>query len=99
MNKLKRKDISNRNSFKKQELKVNILKNIQFNFCLAGNIRMKSLDKIFELTDYKSNTKINNRCVATISKKSVNKKFKLARMAFLRLARFGKICGFKKAVW
>lgn len=99
MNKLKRKDVYSRKNFKTQELKINILKNIQFHSCLAENIKMKSLNKMFEFSNYKSKTKINNRCVKTISKKNVNKKFKLSRMAFLRLVRFGKFSGFKKSVW
>ena len=99
MNKLKRKDNAFRKIFKKNELKTTLLKNIQSNFYLTANIRLKSLDMSFASENGAYKTKINNRCIKTVSKKNINKKFKLSRIELLRLIRSGKVYGFKKSVW
>ena len=69
MNKLKRKDNTFRKSFKQKELKTNILKNVQSNHYLTANVRLKSLDIILEFKRNMTSTKINNRCIKTVSKK------------------------------
>ena len=100
MQKLKRKDNTARKKLKRGELKNNILKNLQYNDNLLLNLKFKAFDQILiQFDKTKSKTAINNRCLQTISKKALNKKFKLSRIEFLRLVRGGHVCGFQKAVW
>lgn len=99
MIKLKFKDIKNRSQFKNKELKIRLLKNINSNSNLYLTDRWKSLEQFQMTGEYISRTKINNRCVETVSKKSFNTKFKLSRTEFLRRARVGKISGMQKAIW
>lgn len=99
MNKLKRKDSIYRLNTKKTELKSILLKSIQSNMLLNSSIRLKSSDIISDFNKKKHRTRINTYCNKTVSKKTVNKKFKLSRTALLRLMRLGRIAGFRKAVW
>lgn len=99
MKKLKKKDNAIRIDFKKKELKLRILKNLQKNNLLRRQINWKSFDLLKSYGNDKPFTAINNRCVATVSKKSVNKNFRFSRLELLRHIREGRVNGLKKAVW
>lgn len=72
-----------------------IVKNKKLFFSLKYNATL-SLDYLFEQN---SKNKINNYCIYTFRKKSLLNKFKMSRIIFLNLSRFGQIFGIKKAVW
>lgn len=100
MIKLKRKNTHFRHIFKKNELKAGILKNIHSNFYLNSGIRLESLRYILEPKIGSTlKTKLIDKCITTVSTKTLNKNFKLSRHELLRMIRLGKISGFKKSVW
>ena len=99
MKKLKRKDILNRKKFKMIELKNKILKNIQSNDYLSINTKWISFENLSKNENRNTKLKITNRCINTISKKSVDKRFKLSRHETLKNVRSGKLSGIKKSVW
>jgi ribosomal protein S14 len=90
------KDISYRNSFKKQELEIKGLKIL---------IRMKSFNYLHILNIYsKINkrsfiSKINNLCFITFRNKSIYKKFNISRIKLKELANNGLLLGLKKYSW
>jgi ribosomal protein S14 len=46
-----------------------------------------------------SKSKINNRCILTNRRRSINNKYAISRLKMLELMKLGIIPGYKKAVW
>ena len=99
MNRLLIKDKLNRKIFKKTELRSAVLKNLKTNSNISQGTRWRAIYKLDKMEKQSSKVSINNRCIETISKKNFNRKFKLSRCEFRRMAREGRISGFSKAVW
>lgn len=72
-----------------------ITKNKQF-FLL---VRFQAYLKLKKLVNLISIFSVIKRCFGSINSKSFNKFTLLSRFIFLKLARMGKIYGFKKSVW
>jgi ribosomal protein S14 len=76
-----------------------ILKAIIKNKILLYSIRFNVILKLDSLSKYSPRNKINNYCIYTFRKKSILSKFRMSRLIFLNLSRFGLIAGIKKSVW
>lgn len=100
----KYKDIKNRNSFFKEEIKKNILK-----FLFVNNLNQKNLNsnvrkKILYFYLSKSNkryskTKLIRRCILTNRSKVSYRKFAISRVKLRELLKYNIIPGYKKAIW
>ena len=96
MKKLAFKDNIKRKQIKKEEKRLFIIKQISKNLCFKKNFRLNTIEKSQNNT---SRTKLSNRCIQTINKKTTNKLSKFSRMIFLKTIRSGFVSGFKKASW
>ena len=99
MRKIFIKDIKNRNSIKKLELKHFILKQISNDSNLSKLIKWNSFKKLSNLPKRGSKTYISNRCVKTINKKTFNKLSNFSRTVFFKLVKSGEISGMRKSSW
>jgi len=96
---LAQKDKQIRSSVFKFETAQFILKSIIKNKKIKSSIRWNAIIKLDSLPKNSSKNKVNKRCILTNRKKGIISKFRLSRLAFLRLSRSGQISGIKKAVW
>lgn len=99
MKKLKKTDIAARKAFKTAELEKRLFKNVYDNNFLLTQIKWKALELSQRHGSACSKAKSVNRCIETISRKSVHKGFRLSRLSLIKLIRTGKINGVKKSVW
>jgi ribosomal protein S14 len=76
-----------------------ILKAILKNKILLLSIKFNIMLKLVCVSKCSSRNKINNYCIYTFRKKSILSKFRMSRLIFLNLSRFGQIAGIKKSVW
>lgn len=76
-----------------------ILKSIIKNKFFFSTIRWNAILKLENLPKNSSKSKFNKRCILTNRKKGMVSKFKLSRLAFLKMSRLGQISGIKKSVW
>lgn len=94
---LKRKDNSKRNSYKKNESKLNKLKSISKNLDINKRLFIQ-LDNINYLRK-NSKVRIKNRCILTARGKGIHKDFKLSRIKLRDYASNGLLSGVKKSSW
>lgn len=99
MRKLISKDHQNRQLVKQEELTVFILKHILLNQNFPKTLRWKISYKTAQLKGNLSKTRLSNRCVKTVNKKTFHKFSNFSRIVFLRLAKLGHISGLRKASW
>ncbi len=91
------KDKKLRKKFKKNELRIKLLKSFYQNMYLKPLVREYSREK---LSKYKGiELKIKNRCVMTGRSSGIMREFKVSRMEFKRLAVEGVLLGIKKSSW
>jgi ribosomal protein S14 len=76
-----------------------ILKSIIKNRKIVSSVRWNAIFKLDNLSKNGSKNKYNKRCILTNRKKGIISKFRLSRLAFLKLSRLGQISGIKKSVW
>jgi len=93
------KDKTKRKKFLSFEVNRFVLKSIIKNKNILFSIKCNIILKLDELCKQYTKTKINNYCIYTFRKKSILSKFKMSRMIFLNLSRFGLIPGVQKSVW
>ena len=93
------KDKIKRRKFLFCEIHRFILKSIIKNKNTLFSVRLNSILKLNSLCKHYTKTKINNYCIYSYRKKSVLSKYKMSRIIFLNLSRFGEISGIKKSVW
>lgn len=92
------KDYKKRLSYYKEEKKILLLKFIIRSLNLPNTLRKKA-QKHFNNNLKISKIKIKNRCIFTSRSKSINKKMKISRITFRKLASEGLILGLKKSSW
>ncbi|MBC8303593.1 MAG: hypothetical protein H8E55_48520 [Pelagibacterales bacterium] len=100
MLKLNRKDKKLRKLFLGIENKQLIIKSISKNTLFKNSLRLNSnslQSKFFFFNTSKHKTV--KRCVYTGRKSILHKYFKMSRLYFLKIARFGIINGIKKVSW
>jgi len=93
---LKQIDKSIRISFSFSEVKIFTIK------AISKNLNLPNLTRFFSfncLPLLQSKLRFNNKCLLAIKSKVVNRSFRLSRMAFLNVIKFGFIFGLKKASW
>jgi small subunit ribosomal protein S14 len=93
-----KKDLINRNFFKKSEMS-----NLVFKYYLNSNLDHKYKKYFFYKFVYKfhlnsSSSRIVNRCLLTGRAGGVVRKFMLSRITFKEFADMGQICGVRRAV-
>lgn len=93
------KDHKNRVNFNKNEKKRLILKFLLNNTTLSNEQRIILNDKLQNLNNKVSYTKINNRCSITFRGRSNLRTFKLSRIRLRELVSLGLVPGYKKSVW
>jgi ribosomal protein S14 len=93
------KDKIKRKNFSLFELERFVLKSIIKNKNIFSSLIYYSILKLDSVFKYASKNKINNYCIYTFRKKSILSKFKMSRITFLNLSRFGYISGIKKSIW
>jgi len=93
------RDKKRRILIKKYEKKRQAYKSIIHNYHLPSDIRWNSSIELSKLPKDSSLVKLDNRCILTGRSKSVNRSYRLSRMVFRELCRFGKIPGLKKSSW
>lgn len=99
MKKLLIKDKKNRQFIKELELKRFILKQIFTNSNFLKTTQWNANNKLANLSKKKSKTKLSNRCVKTINKKTFHNFTNFSRTLFLKLAKLGKISYLRKSSW
>lgn len=92
-------DHKNRINFNKNEKKRLILKFLLNNNTLSLDKRIILNEKLHNLNNKVSITKINNRCSITYRGRSVLRDFKLSRIRLRELLSLGLVPGYKKSVW
>jgi small subunit ribosomal protein S14 len=65
---------------------------------LYTTIRWNTILRLSNLPKNSSKIISSNRCIITGRKHGINKKFRLSRIALLKLSRSGQISGIKKSV-
>jgi len=75
-----------------------IFKSIIKNKKLISSIKWNASIKLDNFLKNSSKNKFNNRCILTNRRKGILSKFRLSRITFLNLSRFGQISGLKKSV-
>jgi len=99
MKKLFAKDKENRKTIKRLELEHYILKQISTNSNFLKTIRWNALYKLSEISKKGTKTRISNRCIQTINKKTFHKFTNFSRTVFLKLVKSGYISGMRKSSW
>jgi ribosomal protein S14 len=99
MKKLLVKDKKNRQFIKDLELKRFILKQILTNSNFLKTTQWNANDKLTKLAKKKSKTKLSNRCIKTINKKTFHNFTNFSRTLFLKLAKAGRISHLRKSSW
>lgn len=99
MKKLVQKDKISRNIVNIYETKKFILKSLFSNTNFSKLIRWKAYSEMNMLPLKSSQVRVTNRCVITGRKKRINSLHSFSRISFLKLARFGRVCGLKKSSW
>lgn len=99
MKKLFTKDLKNRIKIKEIELKHFIFKQISTNLNFSKIIRLNATNKLIDLSSQNSKTKLSNRCIKTVNKKTFHKFSKFSRTVFLKLIKNGQISGIRKSSW
>lgn len=100
----KYKDLKNRSSFYKEEMKKNILK-----FLFVNTLNQKNIDARFrqkylyfyltKLNQNYSKTKLIRRCILTNRSKVSYRRFAISRIKLRELLKYQIIPGYKKAIW
>jgi ribosomal protein S14 len=93
------KDKIKRKKYLLFEINRFLLKSIIKNKNIWLSIKFNVILKLHDLSIQYTKTKINNYCIYTFRKKSILSKFRMSRLIFLNLSRFGQIAGIKKSVW
>ena len=99
MKKLIIKDKINRYKLNFIELNSFILKGITKNIRVFKFTRWNLILKANLLAYYSSKGSLINSCIITNRKKFFNKNFRISRLVFLKLVRFGFIFGISNASW
>lgn len=99
MKKLLVKDKKNRQFIKELELKRFILKQILTNSNFLKTTQWNANNKLAKLSKKKSKTKLSNRCIKTVHKKTFHKFTNFSRTLFLKLAKLGNISYLRKSSW
>ena len=99
MKKLLIKDKKLRLKLKKQEKQYFILKAIFQNANYFNLLRWNAYIQLKSLGKLSSKVSIVPRCVYTINKKRFNSFTPFSRYVLLKLIRFGKLSGIRKASW
>lgn len=89
----------NRMLFKNTETNKYIVKSISKNIHLKTSLVWNSNFFIFKNFYKDSITLLNNCCIFTGKSVSLNLKYKISRMCFLKFSRLNSIYGFKKLSW
>jgi len=99
MKNLIERDKKRRILIKKYEKKRKAYKSIIHNYKILSDIRWKACIELSKLPNNSSSVKLNNRCIISGRSKSVNRLFRISRLVFRELGRYGKIPGLKKSSW
>ena len=99
MKKLHKKDKNNRYKLNLNELTNFILKVVSKNTRIFKFTRWNLLIKTNSIIFYNSKRFLINCCILTNRKKFFNKSFRISRLIFLKIVRFGFISGISKASW
>jgi len=99
MKNLIERDKKKRILIKKYEKKRQAYKSIINNYKVLADVRWNASIQLSELPKNSSPVKSNNRCIITGRGKSVGRSFKISRLVFRELGRYGKISGLKKSSW
>ena len=99
MKKIFAKDQKNRISLKQQELNRFVLKQISSDSNFSKILKWNALYKLIIMTEKGFKTRISNRCVKTINKKTFNKMSNFSRTVFIKLVKSGQLSGFRKSSW
>jgi small subunit ribosomal protein S14 len=89
-------DQKKRKDFFNMELRRKLLKYILFNKKLSVHLRWSAHSNFKRLPPNSSIVKVKRRCVLTLRRKSVIKKFRLSRIFFRNFAAFGQVIGLIK---
>ena len=93
------KDKAKRKKFLVYEINRFILKSIVKNKNTLFSVRFNIILKLNSLCKHYTKTKINNYCIYSFRKKSLLSRFRMSRIIFLNLSRFGEISGVQKSIW
>ena len=96
MIKQKKKNITQRLSFKKFEKKRLIIKSVTQNLHFRTKVRWFVQSKFLEFPSKSSLTQIKNKCIVTNRSRSIHRLFKLSRLQLRKYASYGFLPGVTK---